>query len=91
MDGVKALDLARLSDELAIARRHVIQGRDIVERQRQLIATMKADGHSTLPYEELLEQFQQTLRTFEDHERILRGELAELQTPAGEKTEKASE
>ncbi len=72
----------RLQREFAQARRHVIQGGHIVERQRALVARMRADGHSTAAHEQLLELFERTLSALEDHERLLLSEIAEEETRA---------
>jgi hypothetical protein len=54
------------------AARHVVKGRDIVERQRQLIADLKRTGVPAQLAEETLQTFEENLAIFERHERELR-------------------
>jgi hypothetical protein len=49
-----------------MARRHVLEGRKIVERQRRLIEQKKRLGTDTSHSESLLRSFEQSLITFED-------------------------
>ena len=60
------------SDDLELAARHVARGREIVERQRALIARLKAKGHWARDHEQALAIFLDTLAIFEEHERALR-------------------
>lgn len=69
---------SRLHRELAQAIRHVTEGRLIVARQRELVSALKAKGHKTAPHEQTLGIFESTLRLLEDHERLLRSEIAEI-------------
>jgi hypothetical protein len=62
--------------KLEEALRHVMDGRRIVSRQRQLIAEQKASGYDTLFAEQLLSQFERTLTILEDDLR----ELQDIQT-----------
>jgi Spy/CpxP family protein refolding chaperone len=62
---------------LALAEQHVKEGEAIIERQRDLIARLTADGHDTAKANALLAQFIDTLRAQnEDRDRLQR-ELAE--------------
>jgi hypothetical protein len=68
---------SRLDRKLAQAIRHVTEGRLIVARQRELVSLLTAKGHATAPHEQTLGLFESTLRLLEDHERLLRREIAE--------------
>ena len=57
---------------LQMAVRHVAEARQIVVQQRERIARLKADGHSTVDHEKTLEVFETTLRIFEHDERRIR-------------------
>jgi hypothetical protein len=48
------------------AHRHVVSGREVIRRQRDLIAARKADGRNTDESEELLVTFERTQAIFED-------------------------
>jgi hypothetical protein len=63
-----------LFQKVAIAERHVVDGRRIVARQRALISD-KAAGRDTFDAEQLLDQFERTLEIFEDDYRAIRAEL----------------
>ena len=63
------------SHQLELATRHVVRGREIVDRQRALIARLKAEGCSTRQHEDLLALFVRSLTIFEEHERELRSSL----------------
>jgi hypothetical protein len=58
--------------DLALAARHVAEGRMIVSRQRERIARLKASGCSTLDHEQTLRIFESTLEIFLDHEQTIR-------------------
>jgi hypothetical protein len=58
--------------DLALAARHVAEGRIIVSRQRGRIARLKALGCSTLDHEQTLRIFESTLEIFLDHEQTIR-------------------
>jgi hypothetical protein len=60
---------------LEMAIRHVRVGREIVERQRRLIAIQRGRGHSTCYAESLLDMFERSLTAFEN-------DLASLQKNA---------
>ncbi len=51
--------------KLEVIARHVLSAREVVRRQRQLIATHKANGRDTELAEKLLDQFERTLAIFE--------------------------
>jgi hypothetical protein len=55
--------------DLAMAARHVAEGRRIVAQQRERIARLKADGHPTADHEQTLRVLESTLQILEDHER----------------------
>lgn len=60
---------------LAMAVRHVAEGKRTIARQRKSIARLKAVGLPTLDYEHTLLAFEDTLQIFEDHEREIRRRL----------------
>jgi hypothetical protein len=57
---------------LEMAVRHVAEARRIVVQQRERMASLKADGHSTVDHEKTLEVLETTLRIFEHDERSIR-------------------
>jgi hypothetical protein len=59
-------------DPLAIAQRHVQEGREIVARQRRIIAQRKAAGLDTRDAESVLTEFERRLATFEDDLQAIR-------------------
>ena len=59
--------------DLAMAARHVSEGRRIVARQRERIARLKSLGCSTEEHEKTLLVFLSTLEILEGHERLLLG------------------
>lgn len=63
--------------ELAIAIGHAAEGRLIVDRQRELVATLKARGHPVANHERTLALFEMTLRAFAEHVCLLRREIAD--------------
>jgi len=67
--------------ELAVASRHVMQGRIIVVQQRERIARLKALGSSTRDHELTLDIFLRTLDILEEHERALRASAENLTSP----------
>jgi len=62
-------------DHLAQAVRDLAAARDRVEQQQRVIATLQAHGHDTTTAESLLETMLQTVRTMEDHRRVILKEL----------------
>jgi hypothetical protein len=73
-----AVFVTELLSELAVAARHVAQGRVIVARQRERIARLKAQGSSTRDHELTLDLFVSTLQILEEHERALRSSAEKL-------------
>ena len=71
--------MPNLDDMIAVATRHVVEGRRIVERQRERIASKKAsfDGHL------LLKTFEQSLAIFEADLARLLEERREKEMPRG--------
>ena len=57
------------------ATRHVTEGRQVVARQRELVAIQKKAGQETFVSEGLLAQFERTLAIFEEDLRAI--ELAD--------------
>ena len=68
--------MAAIESKIAMAARHVAEGRMVVARQRSLIARQKQSGANTFDSEKLLVQFQRTLAIFEDHLREIEMESA---------------
>ena len=64
-DGLRENISTEESDRLAMAERHVRDGRAIVERQRELIEGRFRRGDSTIASEELLVTFEQSQAIFE--------------------------
>ena len=60
--------------KLALAARHVAEGKKVVARQRALIARQQQAGRDTFYSENLLDQFERTLSIFEDHLRQIEAE-----------------
>ena len=54
-------------DMVALARRHVTEGRAVVERQRLRVQELASAGHSTEDAERLLCLFEDTLAIFEKY------------------------
>jgi hypothetical protein len=62
------LDGARqFEDDLMMAERHVIEGRDRVVRQREIVLKLRASGLGSDLAEGLLMQFEDTLAAHEIH------------------------
>jgi uncharacterized protein (DUF342 family) len=59
--------------DLAMAARHVAEGRRIVAAQRERIARLRSSGHESRKHEEMLRVLENTLQIFEDHQRQLSG------------------
>jgi hypothetical protein len=57
--------------ELAIAAHRVVEGRQIVARQTEMIARLEALGYPTGHHEHALRLFKDSLRIFEERERQL--------------------
>jgi hypothetical protein len=53
-------------DRYQEARRHVVSGREVIRRQRDLIDRKKAHGRTTDDAEDLLAVFERTQTIFED-------------------------
>jgi hypothetical protein len=52
-------------DKLDVAKRHVVRGREIVAKQRMLIASIRSKGRDSGSAEDLLQAFERTLAIFE--------------------------
>jgi hypothetical protein len=52
---------------LALARWHVIEGRQIVERQRAIVRLRETSGLDSADARSSLQTFEETLEDFEDH------------------------
>lgn len=58
------------------AERHVAEGREHINKQRQIIAELERDGHDTSTARELLETLEQSQRMHEEHRAHIKAELA---------------
>jgi hypothetical protein len=67
--------MEKLEAELKIALRHVAEAREIVARQRDLIAKLTADNLPTRGDEALLDTFIATLACLEYHAQLLESEI----------------
>jgi hypothetical protein len=70
--------------ELAIAIEHVARAKIIVSEQRQRIASLNNKGHAIDMHQKILSMFELTLRSLEDHERLLREFVADEMTATTE-------
>lgn len=61
-------------DRYDLARKHVLSGRSVIERQRALIDRTKALGLSTSSHEELLTRFETSQAIFEEDLARIAGE-----------------
>ena len=59
------MDKATLQQYLAQADDHIDGARRRIERQTRLAAQLRVDGHDTRMAEQLLQQFEDTLRTLQ--------------------------
>jgi hypothetical protein len=71
------MDLQLELQHLAEAERHVIEGRETVERQRQLVARLVRDGHDAKQAKALLNTFLETQAAHEVHLVRIQQELGE--------------
>jgi hypothetical protein len=55
-----------MESKVEMAFRHVVQGRRIVARQRQLVEWLALNGRETTKAEQILDSFVRTLAIFED-------------------------
>jgi hypothetical protein len=60
------LERSMAENLISRARDHVLRGHEIVARQRTLIQTIRAQGRDAADAEELLMQFEASLRIFEE-------------------------
>ncbi|RUW81557.1 hypothetical protein [Mesorhizobium sp. M2A.F.Ca.ET.067.02.1.1] len=58
--------MSDFQSRIALAEKHVAKGRELVERQRQQIRRIGAQGRQSAEAEHLLTLFEQTLAIFED-------------------------
>lgn len=65
-------------DDLALAARHVREGKSRISRQRELIRKLAQHGYDTTEAESLLGVMQQTLSLMEYHHRLLLSERNSL-------------
>jgi hypothetical protein len=68
-----------IQDHLAKAEQHVAEGKRHVDKQRELVAKLAADGHDTFEARRLLEQFEELLAIQIKHLDRLREKLAQGQ------------
>jgi hypothetical protein len=60
------LRLAMSEDRLQMARRHVVEGRKIIDAQQAVIARLRAMGEDTSTDERILRRFEQNQAMFEE-------------------------
>ena len=72
------MDRQMVLDHLALAERHIAQGKITIERQQTLIAELEQGGHDTTLSRELLSQFLLTQTSHEEDRTRLRRELAKF-------------
>jgi hypothetical protein len=72
------MDRQMVLDHLALAERHIAQGKITIERQQTLIAELEQGGHDTTLSRELLSQFLLTQMSHEEDRKRLQRELAKL-------------
>ena len=72
------MDRQMVLDHLALAERHVAEGKITIERQQSFIADLGQGGHDTTLPQELLSRFLDTQRSHEEDRERLRRELAQL-------------
>ena len=80
------MDRDGLTNLLALAERHIVEGEAVIERQRALIELMLANGLDTVQARELLEQFRESHSVYQAHrdrfDRLLHALSQEKQDPA---------
>ena len=65
------MDRAMWQEHLALAERHVAEGRRLVARQRQIVVDLGGVGYDTTTAQAVLAQFETTLmRHIEDRDRL---------------------
>jgi hypothetical protein len=52
-------------DQLEMARRHVIEGRQVIAKQQELVSRLRGSGKDTSKDERLLRRFEQNQAMFE--------------------------
>lgn len=62
-------------EHLALAERHIAEGKRTIARQEQLVAELDRDGHDTAMAMALLREFQVSLAAHIEHRDRLRAEL----------------
>lgn len=72
-------DIARETDNLARAERHLAEGEERVERQREMVIQLRRDGHDTARAEALLAQFLRTLDAWQTHRNAVAGAVSSAQ------------
>jgi len=77
-------------EKSALAERHVRECRELVERQRALVARHKAAGRDASSSEVLLGEIQHSLNVFEKHYRSIQAELEEVRGTAQGQTDEKS-
>ena len=69
------LQKTQVDDMLALANRHVIEARIIVERQRRMVRQLLAAGTDAADAKHTLDVFERILKIFEEHLQALNREL----------------
>jgi hypothetical protein len=69
-------EIAELKRQLAEAERHIIGGHDRINRQRQLIGSLRAAGRNTIMARRILARFEEMQKFFRSYRDELTGLLA---------------
>ena len=69
------MDRERKLRQLARAEKHVLEGQNHLERQRELIAELEAAGHDATQARSLLSIFERTQHAHQAHLRMLQRDL----------------
>ncbi len=72
------MDRSMVLDHLALAERHVTEGEQHVNRQRELVAELRRKGKDTFLAQQVLQQFQELLHLHVTDRDRLRRELQEV-------------
>jgi hypothetical protein len=73
--GSAVSNLDHLLQRFEFVYRHVVNGRKHVRRQKEIILRLESEGLSTVEAESLLEQFETTLKIFEELYATIKKEL----------------
>ena len=71
------VDRSTLMEELKRAMVLVAEGKERVDHQRKIVATLEQDGHDTTLAKTVLGTLEQTQQTYEDHLHLVQSEVDE--------------